>query len=105
MNIHELLDGIYHFFQNELSNEGLPAKTGRKLFKMSDISDGQETEYCEMVKDMMENLSFILKGIESFSKGADIGISTYLGGKYQEMKDMITYFRNFLDDEEEKEEK
>jgi hypothetical protein len=101
MQEHELLDGIYHFLQNERSNEGLPAIPGRKLFRMSDVSDAKETECEEMAEEIMGDLKFLLKGIESFAKESDLGVRTYLGGKAQEIKDRITFYRNFLSEDEE----
>lgn len=96
MEEHELLDGIYHFLQNERSIDDMPAIHGRKLFKMSEIPDAKETECEEMAEEIMGDLKFLLKGIESLAKSSDEGVRNYLGGKIQEIKNRIAFYRNFL---------
>jgi hypothetical protein len=79
MDDHELLDGIYHFLQNERSIDDLPAIPGRKLFKMSEIPDAKETECENMVSEIMGDLKFLLKGVESLAKDSDEGVRNFLG--------------------------
>lgn len=97
---HELLDGIYHFLQNERSNENLPAFSGRKLFRMSEIKDAGETGYEKMVAEIKGDLEFLRKGVESLVKSSDPGVFSFLAPKVQEIKDRVTFYRNFLEDGE-----
>lgn len=96
MEDHEFLDSIYHFLQNELSNEDLSAISWRTLFSDADIKEWTAIDDEEMVQDMMDWYIQVIWELDIYIEWSDCWIKSILGEKYQEMKNKITFYRNFL---------